>query len=426
MTNIRAKKPKIYKKFHPELPAVNTESLDNGMELHTLQGGTEPVMKLEIIFFAGRPYEHRQQVSRMTCQMLFEGTRNMDGKTLSAHFDYYGSNITPYLSMDHSGLTLYCLEKHAGMLLPVLIDMLQVPAFDPGEFAKLQNNAIEKLQLDLSKNDFVAYRELTAALYGPQHYYGYNSIKETIATLTIEDLHHHFKSAYSGANALAFLSGRLQQETVDMVKKSLSTLPSGRRLSPKPSPEFTPLTNAHYFPSSNKHQVALRMGRKLFPRNHPDFDAMYILNAILGGYFGSRLMTQIREEEGFTYNIYSSIENMQFDGALIIAMDTDEAFLEESIKSIRRELRNLMEKPVKKAELNMVKTYLLGYMLTALDGPLSQAELIRNLILEDSGLQSFDQFIDKVNTINPEELQELAIKYLDPDDMVRIVVGAKS
>jgi zinc protease len=423
MDSPRAKAPRIRRDIHPILPPVEHIQLDNGMPLYLVQGGTEPVMKLEILFKAGRPFEHKKQVSRLMCQMLLEGTTARSGKQLSEHFDYFGSNISPYLSMDHTGLTLFCLEKHATAVVPVLLEILTQPSFDDSEFARLQQNALEKLQLDLSKNDFIAYRELTQVLYGPEHYYGYNSSADIIRAADRSDLVVHYNKTYGAQNGYAFLSGRLKPETVAMVCQYLNQLSSGAICKPISPPDFVPLKGSHRFASPNTHQVAVRLGRKLFPHNHPDFDDMYILNTILGGYFGSRLMSQIREESGYTYNIYSSMENLLFDGTLLIAMECDKAFEEESVSMIEKELVLLQEKAIRPAELNMVRSYLLGYMLTAIDGPFNVMEIVRNMVVEGSNMRLFDEFINRINQIQSAELQELARKYLNPDDFVRVYVG---
>jgi zinc protease len=423
MENFRAKAPRITKNINPKLPEIERVGLNNGLDLVIIRGGTEPVMKLEIVFSAGRPFEHKKQVSRLMCQMLMEGTNSTIGKELSEKFDFYGSNISPFISMDHTGLTLYCLEKHAEFLLPYMMEMLLEPSFVEEEFVKLRKNALEKLSLDLSKNDFVAYREMTIALFGPDHFYGYNSTEEVIKSVEIQDLRQHFKKTYQAGNGIVFLSGNLTQNTIELVAAHMSTLPLGEPCKPKLISEYTPIQKEILVKSPNKHQVALRIGRKLFPRNHFDFNKLYVVNTILGGYFGSRLMSQIREEKGFTYNVYSSIENLLFDGSLIISMETDSVFLKDSIDMIKKELDLLRRVPVKKVELNMVKTYLLGYLLTAMDGPLNVSELIRNLMIEGSGIDSFNDLVSTIQEIDPPTIQEIAEKYLHYDDMTRVVVG---
>jgi predicted Zn-dependent peptidase len=423
MENFRAKAPRITKNINPRLPDIERAVLDNGLNLVIIRGGTEPVMKLEIVFRSGRPFEHKKQVSRLMCQMLMEGTNSTIGKVLSEKFDFYGSNISPFISMDHTGLTLYCLEKHAEFLLPYMMEMLLEPSFVEEEFIKLKKNAQEKLSLDLSKNDFVAYREMTIALFGPDHFYGYNSSEEIIKSVETEDLREHFNRTYQASNGIVFLSGNFTRATIDLVSDYMGRLPKGGVCEPKPVLDFTPFKSEIQVKSPNKHQVALRIGRKLFPRNHIDFNKLYIVNTILGGYFGSRLMSQIREEKGFTYNVYSSIENLLFDGSLIISMETDAVFLKDSIDMIRKELDLLRRVPVKKSELSMVKTYLLGYLLTAMDGPLNVSELIRNLMIEGSGLDSFDHLVSAIHDIDPLTIQEISEKYLNYEEMTTVVVG---
>ncbi len=423
MENFRAKAPRIKKNINPKLPEIERVRLNNGLDLVIIRGGAEPVMKLEIVFCAGRPFEHKNQVSRLMCQMLMEGTNSTIGKVLSEKFDFYGSNISPFISMDHTGLTLYCLEKHAEFLLPYMMEMLLEPSFVEEEFVKLRKNALEKLSLDLSKNDFIAYREMTIALFGPDHFYGYNSSEEVIKAVDTKDLRRHHKKTYQAGNGVGFLSGNLTQNTIDIVTEHLSKLPSGSNCDPRPIIDFTPPQKEILVNSPNKHQVALRIGRKLFPRDHVDFNKLYIVNTILGGYFGSRLMSQIREEKGFTYNVYSSIENLLFDGSLIISMETDSVFLKDSIGMIRKELDLLRRVQVKKGELSMVKTYLLGYLLTAMDGPLNVSELIRNLLIEGSGIDSFDDLVSTIHEIDPQTIQEIAEKYLNYEDMTLVMVG---
>lgn len=420
-----SKPPKIKTQITPKLPAIQQGSTVSGMPYFLVMGGTEPVLKIEVLFHSGRPFELKKQVSRLTCQMLMEGTATMNSRALSEKFDELGSNISPYLSMDQTGLTLYCLEKHALDLIPTFVEMLLEPAFDPLELDKLKKNAIEKLHHDLSKNDFVAYRELTALIYGPEHFYGYNSNAQIISQVQRHDLVTHFKRTYCSQNGACFVSGRAADKTLAKIIEELGTIPAGQVCEPNKAPHSpTSKANVH-LSSNNRHQVALRLGRKLFPRSHPEFAKVYIVNTILGGYFGSRLMSQIREEAGFTYNIYSSIESMKYDGLWYISMETDPDFLEESIKMIESEILKLRENSLGKAELKMVKTYLLGYLLASLDGPLNASELIRNLIMEgDHQLDSFDLLISEIVNFSPGEVLHIAQKYLDPSEFSRIIVGA--
>jgi len=423
MTDKRAKAPRIKKLIRPKLPVVQFYNLKNGIPVCMLHAGAEPVIKLEIMFRAGRPFEKTMQASRFTCQMLMEGTSVMNSEAISEHFDYFGSNLATNMTMDHTGLTLHCLEKHTELLFPLLAEILTKPEFPESELIKAKKNAKERLILDLSKNDFVAYRELTTALFGPKHPYGYNSTADTIDSIDRSTLLEHFNRTHNASNCMIFISGQVTERTQSLLNQYFSDIPVGTEMQPVDMQVPPAEQNKFTFPSKNKHQVALRLGKRLFPRNHEDFNSLYVLNTILGGYFGSRLMAQIREELGYTYNVYSSLDTMLYDGAFIISMETDSAFLEQSREQIFLEMQRLREHPVKKSELNMVRNYLLGYLLTALDGPLHASELIKGLILEGATLESFDLLVDCIMQISGDELTLLAQKYLAEDGLTEVIVG---
>jgi zinc protease len=423
MTDIRAKAPRIKKLIRPVLPAVQFLKLKNGIPVYMLKSGSEPVVKLEILFRSGRAFEKAMQASRFTCQMLMEGTISMNSEAISEHFDYYGSSLATNMTMDHTGLTLHCLEKHTEVLFPLLSEILINPQFPELELAKAKKNAKERLLLDLSKNDFVAYRELTTALFGSKHPYGYNSDANTIDAIQRSTLQEHFERTHNAQNCIIFISGLVSERTLSLLDQYFSEIPQGVLVNPQDMAIEANSGNNFKFPSKNKHQVALRLGKRLFPRNHPDFNSLYVLNTILGGYFGSRLMAQIREEMGYTYNIYSSLDTMLYDGAFIISMETDREFLDESRAQIYQEMKRLCEFEVKKSELNMVRNYLLGYLLTALDGPLHASELIKGLIMEGASLESFDQLVDCIMHISGSDLLTVAQNYLNEKGMTEVIVG---
>ena len=176
-------------------------------------------------------------------------------------------------------------------------------------------------------------------------------------------------------------------------------------------------------PHSDTVQTAIRLGRRLFARDHPDSNGLFVLNTILGGYFGSRLMTNIREEKGYTYNIYSSLDPMQYDGYFYVGTEVSNEFAKRALDEIYREMEILQKKPVGKAELGMVRNYLMGNFLTMLDGPFNLAEVIRNYLSEGLPLESFEEMVRTVRQIDAAQLMELANKYFNPSEMWEVIVG---
>ncbi|MDX1667006.1 MAG: insulinase family protein, partial [Saprospiraceae bacterium] len=172
-------------------------------------------------------------------------------------------------------------------------------------------------------------------------------------------------------------------------------------------------------------QTAIRVGRPLFDRHHRDYPGMYLLNTVLGGYFGSRLMTNIREEKGFTYNIYSLLEVMRQDGFICVATEVSNEFVEETLREIYAEMEVLAENPMEEEELNMVKSYLVGNFLTMLDGPFNVSDIVRTLAVDGLPMEYFSDFVATIIGMNAADVRDLAERYLNPEDMWEVVVGKR-
>ena len=169
-------------------------------------------------------------------------------------------------------------------------------------------------------------------------------------------------------------------------------------------------------------QGAIRIGR-LFPnRHHPDYTPMVVLNALFGGYFGSRLMSNIREEKGYTYGIYSSLSPEVSGGSLVIQTETGTAVAEDAVKEVYKEMDLLRNELVDEEELLLVKNYLLGGILGDLDGPFSIMRRWKSLILNGFDVNYFYNNVQLYKTITPDTLQQLAQKYLVPSEFYEVVV----
>ena len=172
-------------------------------------------------------------------------------------------------------------------------------------------------------------------------------------------------------------------------------------------------------------QTAIKIGMKLFPRNHEDYAGMYFLNSVLGGYFGSRLMSNIREEKGYTYNIYSEVDVMKHDGLFMVGTEVSDEFAENTQEEIFKEINTLRTELIKEDEMKMVRNYLLGRILNYIDGPFNSSGLLKSILLSNLGDDYFEKLIDTIKNIQSSELRDLANKHLRPEDMWVITVGGK-
>ena len=170
------------------------------------------------------------------------------------------------------------------------------------------------------------------------------------------------------------------------------------------------------------HQAAIRIGSRLFPQTHPDFNGLFVLNTILGGYFGSRLMMEIRENQGLTYGIYSSVDSFASDGCFYISTETATDNTGKVIEAIGLEINKLKQDLIPVEELQMARNYLMGHLMTQIDGPFSTMDYIKSLKIEHLADDSFADMVRTIQQITPSQLRELAIKYLDLSEWVTIVV----
>lgn len=325
--------------------------------------------------------------------------------------------------MDTANFTLFALKKYFTDLLPVFADVLHEPIFPEKEIETFRRTSIQDLQVELEKPEVLAYRKITELIFGETHPYGYNSVAADYEALTRDDLVRHFERWFVPGNCMIFASGRVDTEVLDLLDKYFGQ-DTRRGETPNfnwQTPTEKPRKIALAHPGSM--QKAIKIGRRLFDKKHPDYAGMFVLNTILGGYFGSRLMMNIREKKGYTYNIYSTADAMWHDGCLYIATEVNPDAAPDALRQIRRELKKLRDTPVPEAELSMVRNYLLGILLNGLDGPINASDLVKGMIVEDLPLTTFDHLVETIRAISAEELRVLADRYFQPKDFWEVVVG---
>lgn len=409
--------------YSSPVPELIKIELPNGAELYPVRRGTVPALKLELMFPAGRPYEKKNGLASATLQLIKGGTQKKSATRLAEGFDLWGSSLNFDFYVDNCGIKLFVLEKYLPKVLPLFCEMLTTPSFPATELKLYQRQQKEKLRSDESRGDVIAYRTFTEQLYGSRHPYGYNSTVESIDAITREDLFIHYHHNYDIKDCKVFLSGSFSDETLALVSKALGSLPiSGNKRTKLKIKTASSKSGDIHIPKEDAVQSSIRIGRRLFTRQHPDYIAMYVLNTILGGYYGSRLMQNLREKKGLTYHIYSSLDTFLLDGYFLISTEVDKSRKDLAIKEIYRELIRLQEKKVSSAELKTIKSYLKGSFLNYFENVLAQSELIRSLTVE-GGVAGYLHLLKGIDEITADELQHVALKYLCKDDLTLITVG---
>ncbi len=406
-----------------ELPEVTSEQLFNNIPVHQINMGTQEVLKLEFVFNAGRPYEDRQLSARTTLRLLKEGTQNFSSAQIAETLDFYGGNIATPFNLDAANITLYCLTRQIENLLPMLSDIILNPTFPQNELDTFIRKSKSKLKVDLERSDVVAYRTITELIFGSDHKYGYNSFADAYDNLTVDQLENHFAKNFVSGNCNIFVSGKWDSNLIAKINEQiLQKMPVGKS-EPILNTTIATQPKRKEIIIPNNLQASIRIGCKLFNRQHPDFKKMVIVSTILGGYFGSRLMTNIREEKGYTYNIFATIDTFRYDGLFYIGAEVAADFIEETIKEIYQEINKLQNELIADEELQMVRNYMLGNLLNMLDGPFNVAELIRTMEMDQLPRTDFELLVQTIKTISAEEIRELSGKYLVKAKMWEVIVN---
>jgi predicted Zn-dependent peptidase len=408
--------------FNLHLKPYQKYILRNGVEVYAIDAGAEEVMMVEWVFYAGNWYEEKNLVSAATNFMLKNGTSKKTAFQLNEHFEYYGSYLNRVSYNETSTVTLHCLTKHIGELLPVVKEILTDSVFPEEELAIYKQNMQQRLSVNLMKCDFVASRLIDAYLFGEEHPYGKFSRFEDYEALSKEKLLAFYKKYYQQGKFIMFVAGKLPGNLEQLLNDSFGDLSNKKMQLPEQSSQ--PALEKKYRLSNDPNGVqgAIRIARPFPNRHHPDFLKVQVLNSLFGGFFGSRLMANIREDKGYTYGIHSYLQNHIQQSAWMISTEAGRDVCEATIKEVYSEMKNLRDELVDEEELLLVRNYMMGSILGDLDGPFQIISRWKNIILNDLDETYFYNSMNTIKTLAAEDLKQLAEKYLQPEDFYELVV----
>jgi predicted Zn-dependent peptidase len=411
--------------LHLELKPYEKFTLDNGVPVYAINAGAEEVMSVEIIFFAGNSFEEKNVVAAATNFLLKNGTSKKKAFQINEHFEYYGSFLNRACYNETSTLTLHCLNKHIGELLPVVEELITDSIFPEEELAIFKQNQKQRLSVSLKKSEFVAGRLIDSYLYGEKHPYGKYTSHAEYDALNREELISFYNKYYKNGSCVIFTAGKLPPGLFELLNKHFGKLPFGNNFqkplhqissTKKPGEKFR-ITN-----DENGVQGSIRIAREFPNRHHPDFLKVMVLNNIFGGYFGSRLMANIREDKGYTYGIHSFLQDHIQQSGWMVSTEAGKDVCEAAISEVYKEMKKLQDEPVGEDEMQLVRNYMMGSILGDLDGPFHIIARWKNYVLNDLNGDYFYNAINTIRTVSPEELQQLAKKYLNPDEFYELVV----
>ena len=405
--------------LHPE-----HTKLPNGCNIYCFNSGDAELVRIEWIFSNLRFDPAKPLLNVATNTMLSEGTKTRTAAQIADTIDFYGAFLQNEYGYDNSEVTLFSLNKHLPNTLPIIKDILTNANFLEKELETYIRNQQQKLQVSLQKNDVVARRGFNKALYGDT-IYGFAGVADDFKTLHREDMLAHYREMYQPSNCTIIIAGKIEPETIELLSQIFGeewTNPVEKADTTQPTIE--PSTEHFYFTEKpDALQSAIRMGMPLINRTHPDFPRVQVLNTVLGGYFGSRLMANIREDKGYTYGIGSGMSSLKHAGALFIATEVGADVCKAAVTEIEKEINILKTELIPDEELALVKNYMLGSLLGSLENVFSHADKFKSLFVAGLGYEYYDRYTDVVKTITSDDLLKLANQYLNFDGFYKVIVG---
>jgi len=408
---------------HIKLIAPGHIKLDNDCNLYWFNSGEQELVRIEWIFSNLRFDPAKPLLNIAVNTMLNDGTSSLTGAQIADAIDYYGAFLQVDYGFDHSQVTLYCLNKHLKHALPVIKDILTQSIFPEKELNTFIRNQQQKLQVSLQKNDFLARRVFNKALFGGTMY-GISPEIEDYDNIQRDDLLKHFKLMYQPNNCTMIAAGKIDDDILKEITLHFDKDWANNSIADITQPDFIESEQLfNYIEKPGALQSALRLGTKLINRTHPDFPALQVVNTILGGYFGSRLMANIREDKGYTYGIGSGMSSMKYSGALFIATEVGADVTRQAMAEIEKEIRILQTELVSNEELSLVKNYMLGSLLGSLENVFSHADKFKNVYLSGLDFEYYDQYTQVIRNITAKDVLSLADQYLNFDQFYKVIAG---
>ena len=406
------------------LPTPTVSHLPNGARLHLLANDAQPVLRLQVILPAGKYQEPAPGLAQLTARLLTEGTATRTARQIADEVAFYGASLDCEAGPDRATLTLYCLARHLPTLLPLVREVLAAPTFPEPELLQMKNRTTQSMRVERQKTSFRASEEFNRQLFGEAAPYGRPFDDASFATITADALRAFHAAAYAPAGAEIFLSGDVAAYGATVAELLGEWQPSAVA----PLPAVAPVAASYptglvAVPVEGSIQASVRMGRRWPALAEAQTPELLLLVKILGGYFGSRLMKNIREDKGYTYGIHASVVAREQATALVIGTDVNGDRADATRQEIAYELERLQTELLGDDELETVKNYTLGKLLGETATVFEQADKYRHVLLHGLRPDYYQHLVLRTQDATAADLQALARTYLSPADMLAVVAG---
>lgn len=395
--------------------------LHNDIPLYVINAGSQPLTRIEIVYNAGSICQNKKTLASTVASMLREGTSKRSAQDIANTLDFYGAFLETECNRDNATIALFCLNKHLANVLPIINEIINEAAFPQKELTIYQTTQQQRLAVNATKTDAVCRNLFSANLFGDTHQYGmYVNGASDYSNVTQHDVKEFYTTYYKNAKPIRLMiAGDVSDVEIKLVQTQLQF---GTTVTALPQLTFTHTpqnTIRHHMP--NAIQSAVRVGKLMFNKTHNDYLPLSVATMILGGYFGSRLMKNIREEKGYTYGIGASLASLQQSGFMVIGTEVGTDVTQNTLHEIDVEITRMQNELVTESELASVRNYMLGTFLRSADGAFAQADKFNSLVDWNLHYSFYDNYFDTLHNITSQQIQTLSQQYFN--NMTTVVCG---
>ena len=426
----------LNRKIQPEIKAIENisiavpqrKTMSNGIPLNVIEAGNQDVVRVDILIGAGKWHQTQLLQTLFTNRLLREGTKRFTSAEIAEKLDYYGAWLELSTSMEYSYITLYSLNKYFANTLEIVESIVKEPVFPEKELNTVVETNKHQFLINSTKVEYLAQKSFASSIFGEEHPCGRFAMEADYDKVTSACLKEFYDQYYHSGNCSIYISGKVTDEILNLLENSFGKESWGKienKVLTQSADIKTTSLKRVFTEQDSAMQSSIKMGKVMIQRTHPDYYKMRVQITIFGGYFGSRLMSNIREDKGYTYGISSGIASYPDAGVFVVSTEAANEYAEDIIKEVYNEMKTLQTELVPGSELEMVRNYMLGEMCRSYEGPFSLSDawmFIQTSHLSDS---YFEESLKAVQNVTAEELRTLAQKYFNQENMIEVVAGKK-
>ena len=412
-----------------KLPRAQETQLSNGAYLMVLEDHRVPSVRFEIIMIgAGGYYDPPGMpgLAAATASLMDEGTATKSSEQIAQALDTMAASVSVSASEGSQIATVTgsALTDQLDAILALASDVLLNPSFPDKELGLFKARARAGLEQQRSNPNFLRQERYSKAIYGDHPAASVGLTHESLEKMTRDTLVRFHKRNYVPDHAIIGVSGDI---TLADARTRFESALKGWATSGKPLPGVTdppdhgPMTIA-LVNRPGSVQTAFMLGEQAIDRTHPDYDAMVVMNQILGGSNG-RLYRELRERKGYTYGVYSYSRLLRYRGDWRAQMDVRTDVTEPAMRDMLAEIDKMREEPVPAGEFKDAQRSLTASFALSLENPAGLLNLYVVRQLYKFPVDYWDRYTDRIAAVTPAQVQAVARKYLDPKRLQIVAVG---